>query len=91
MVLFTTSAARKSSVLKVRQFLNIALTQGPLGKKETAWHIIIPFVALTAFNFNFIFVQIFIPFMRYFPVIFYEKPAFDQEFVALTSLPKRKA
>ena len=69
MVLFTISAARKSSVLKVRHFLNITLTQGPVGKKETAWHIIIPFVALTAINFNFIFIQIFIPYIRYFPVM----------------------
>ena len=91
MVLFTISAARKSSVLKVKHFLNITLTQSPLVNKETARHIIIPFIVMTAINFNFIFVQIFIPFMRYFPVIFYEKPAFDQEFIALTALSKRKA
>ena len=78
MMLFTISAARKSSVLKVRHFLNITLTQGPLGNKETASHIIIPFVVLTAINFNFIFVQIFFPFIRYFSAIFFEKLAFDQ-------------
>ena len=91
MVLFTISAARKSSVLKVRHFLKITLSQGAPGKKEITWHIIIPFVALTAIDFNFIFVQIFIPFIRYSPVIFCEKPAFDQEFITLTPLPKRKA